>query len=109
MATCNPQCNSQEIHINDIGTVFEITLEDCDGVVDLTGVSTITFRLTDPANVRTDKTGALLTDGTDGKVIYTTVDGDLHTAGTWKLQVYVALPTGQWNSNIQKFKVHPNL
>ncbi len=102
-------CTSQEIHVDDIGTAFEVTLTDCDGIVDLTGITTITYRFTDPAGQKTDKTGVLLTDGTDGIVVYTTISGDLHTAGNWKFQVFIVLPSGEWSSSVQKFKVYPNL
>lgn len=102
-------CSNQEIHVNDIGTAFEITLEDCGIVVDISGAITLEYIFIDPAGVRTTKTAALLTDGTDGKVVYATQSGDLHTAGIWKIQVKVELPTGTWNSNIEKFRVHSNL
>lgn len=102
-------CSNQEIHVNDIGTAFEVTLEDCGTVVDLTGVISIEYNFTDPQGNNEVKSGALLTDGTDGKVVYTLQSGDLDEAGIWKLQVKVQLPTGTWNSNIEKFRVYPNL
>jgi len=108
MATCSTTCDA-EIHVGDIGTAFEVTLEDCDGIVDLTGVSTIEYRFKDPSGTTTLKSGSVLTDGTDGKVVYNTVDGDLPTPGGWELQVRVVLPTGTWHSNKEKFKVYPNI
>jgi hypothetical protein len=102
-------CSNQEIHVNDIGTAFEVTLEDCGVIVDLSGAISITFTFSDPQGNNSAKVGALLTDGTDGKVVYTIQALDLDEAGIWKLQVTVELPTGTWNSNIEKFRVYPNL
>jgi len=102
-------CANQEIHVGDIGTAFEVTLEDCDGVVNLTGATVLEYTFTDPSGASSVKTAALVTDGTDGKVVYNLVDGDLPTSGMWKLQVRVVLPTGTWYSNIEKFRVHDNL
>jgi len=103
------ECSIQEIHVEDIGTVFEVQLIDCDGVVDLTGISVNAFHVTDPDGLKTIKTGTLLTDGTDGTVLWTTIAGDLHMDGTWQLQVWVTLPLGVWHSAIQTFKVKENL
>ena len=102
-------CKQQEIHLDDVGTSFEITLYDCDGIVDLTGALSLLYKFTDPNGVTTQKTASFLTDGTDGKLVYNTIAGDLDSVGTWKLQAYVQLATGSWNSNIETFKVYDNL
>ena len=102
-------CSNQEIHVGDIGTAFEVTLEDCGSVVDLTGASSIQYIFATPSGATLTKVGNLLTDGTDGIVVYNTIADDLDEAGTWKIQVKVVLPTGTWSSNIEKFRVYPNL
>jgi hypothetical protein len=40
---------------------------------------------------------------------YVSVTGDLNVVGNWKIQAFVQLPSGQWKSNIEKFKVYTNL
>lgn len=102
-------CANQEIHVGDIGTAFCVALEDCDGIVSLVGASNIEYTMTKPDGSSVVKTATLFTDGTDGKVVYNTVAGDLDQVGIWKLQVKVTLPTGTWNSNIEKFRVYANL
>ncbi len=104
MATC-----VQEIHVNDIGTVFEITLKDCDVVVNISSATTKQIIFQKPDQSVIIKTAQFTTDGTDGKIRYTTVDGDLDLQGPWKIQAKVVLPTGTWSSNVDKFKVWSNL
>lgn len=100
---------TQEVHVDDIGTAFEVTLQDDAGIVDLTGYISLEYDFTDPAGTVTTKTASPLTDGTDGKIVYLTQAGDLPTAGLWRFQAKIVLPTGSWSSTIQKFKVYPNL
>jgi len=78
-----------EIHLNDIGTKFLVTIKDADSVVDISG------------------TGAT---AANKRIIFkkpsgTMVDQD----GIWKMQAKVII-TGQiFHSDIHTFKVHRNL
>ena len=49
------------------------------------------------------------TDGTDGKVQYTTVDGDLNEVGTWRIQAIINFATSSFRSNVKTFKVYENI
>jgi hypothetical protein len=100
---------ANEIHLQDIGTVFEVTLLDGVDIVDLTGASaqSIVFLLPDKSVVT--KTSVFKTNGTDGIIQYVTLADDLSQIGKWKLQAVVVLPTGTWSSDISEFKVHDNL
>jgi hypothetical protein len=100
---------ANEIHENDIGTLFQITLKDGDVVVDVSTASQKVIIFTDPEGVKVEKAAQFLSDGTDGIITYTTEDGDLSPVGSWKLQARVTLSTGTWSSDIDKFKVYPNL
>ena len=104
MATCG-----NEIHLYDIGTVFEVTLYECENTIDISVASTkkILFRLPDGSVL--EKDGVFKTDGTDGILQYTTIEGDLIQKGTWKIQARITLPTGTWSSDTEKFKVYVNL
>jgi len=104
MATC-----IQEIHLDDIGTVFEVALKDCDEIVDVSQASAMYIIFQKPDGTSTTKTAGFTTDGTDGKVRYITTSGDLNLIGGWKIQAKVTLPSGTWSSNISKFKVYSNL
>lgn len=104
MATCG-----NEIHLNDIGTIFEIALKDCENAVDLTGATTLEYIFQKPDSSTVTKTAIVAGDPTLGILNYTTISGDLDALGNWKIQAHVVLPSGEWRSDIEKFKVHANL
>ena len=108
---------ANEIHVNDIGTVFEVTLLDEGSSPQIVDLSTATVKeliFKDPAGTSTTQTAAFTTDGTDGKIQYTTLTGDLDTAGLWYLQAHIVIGTaspinGEWRSDIGQFEVFDNL
>lgn len=99
-----------QIHYNDIGTSFRCTMKDeNNAVLDISSASTLNliFRKSNGAIVT--KTATLVNDGTDGKMEYVTVSGDLDMVGPWQVQGYVVLSTGSWYSDIHDFKVWKNI
>lgn len=84
----------------DIGTVFYITIKKNGVVVPLQTATVKTFKFIDPAGVITEKTASFSTDGSNGVLKYTTIEGDLHTAGEWKIRPYVSMPT--WTGHAKK-------
>jgi hypothetical protein len=101
---------SNEIHVDDIGTVFRATVVDEDSaIVDISASITKTMIFGKPDGSTFNRAGTFTTDGTDGKMQYATVDGDLDTHGNWTLQVFVSFGSTSWYSNITKFKVYKNL
>jgi hypothetical protein len=78
-------------HVNDIGTTFVVTINDLTS----SGGSAVAAGFT--------------TDGTDGKIEYTTVDGDLNGAGNWEIQAKVVTPSGTWSTGVGYFKVYENI
>jgi hypothetical protein len=99
-----------EIHLDDVGTVFEATIKDQDEqIVDVSSATTIEFIFKRPAGTTFSKDGELVTDGKDGKVRCITVTDDLTPVGDWEYQAYVELPSGTWHSDIHAFTVHRNL
>jgi len=98
-----------EIHRLDVGTVFEVTLMDGSSVVNISTATTkeIYFQL--PNGTKLTKSASFTTDGTDGKLRYTTVADDLSLAGGWRIQAHIITPAGQWRSDLGKFKVYENL
>lgn len=100
---------ANEIRLEDIGTIFEITLMDDTEVVDISGATLMQIRFAKPDGTIMLKTAVHTTNGSDGKLQYTTILNDLDQVGIWQKQAYIELPTGKWNSDIDKFKVHDNL
>lgn len=104
MASC-----ADEIHVGDIGTVFQITLTDCNVAVDLTGYTNLDMIFLKPDGTVVVKDAAIFGLASDGIIRYTTIANDLDQVGTWKIQAEITLPTGTWRSDIEKFKVYANL
>ena len=112
-------CNN-EIHENDVGTEFIVTITECVNGVDVPlDISTATLKeivfikadgakvtfIADWTSIASGGTG----DGTDGQISYFSVAGDLTPKGAYKLQGIVTTPLGKWYSTIDKFKVEKNL
>ena len=47
--------------------------------------------------------------GTDGKIKYTSVDGDFNEVGTWRIQAKVVMGGGTFRSDVGTFRVYENL
>ncbi len=99
----------QEIHIDDYGTIFRATILDGGTIVDISSTNNKEFTFQKPDASSLAVSGVFLTDGTDGIMQYTTVDGDLNQAGNWQIQGKVFFTSSVWNTSIHKFKVHDNL
>lgn len=92
---------------NDEGIDIIITVEEDGVVVDLSAedVKQLKFRYPDGSGVA--KTAAFVTDGTDGKLKFTTTAGFLTPAGRWGVQGYLEFTaSGQkWHTQIGVFFV----
>ena len=104
-----------EVHLDDIGTIFRATINDCDeitgiqSILDISSATTKELIFKSPLGIVKTKTASFTTDGTDGKIEWTTVAADLDVIGEWKLQAYIVLPSGSWRSDIGCFTVYENL
>lgn len=98
-----------EIHVNDIGTEFLVTVKDGDEIVDISTADTLQLIFTKPTGTKVTQTATLYTDGTDGKMKYISEDGDLDVAGWWKLQGFISISDSEWHTNVVTFQVHRNL
>ena len=98
-----------EIHKGDIGTVFEVTVKDGSDVVDISVASTYDIIFKKPNDDVVAQTGVFVTDGTDGKMKYTTISGDLDISGGWQIQASLVMAAGVWKSDVGKFTVFTNL
>jgi hypothetical protein len=98
-----------EIHVGDIGTSFQITVNDQNGVVNLSNVDSMYILFRKPDDSFKQVTPSLLTNGTDGKIKYVTQAGDLDQYGTWQIQARVVFGSAVYSTDIQRFKVLRNL
>ena len=97
-----------EIREGDVGTVLEVEVREDDVALDVSDATTKQILLRKPDGTTVAKTATFSSDGTDGRIRYVTVEGDL-TAGRWAIQGKVVTPSGTWATEIEAFKVHPNL
>lgn len=100
---------ADEIHLNDIGTTFTITVKDGTTPVDLSTATTLNIVFVKPNGDPITRTATPVSGGADGVISYTTVDGDLNAVGTWCMQAVIAIGSSTWHTDIVKFKVHRNL
>lgn len=98
-----------EIRQNDIGTIFRITLKDNGVIADVSSATVKQIKLQDEDGVTITRTANFYSDGTDGIVQYTTIDGDLDSTGMWKIQVYIEMPDWIGHSSHSNFRVRSNL
>lgn len=98
-----------EIHVYDIGTVFQYTIYDQDSnVVNISG-GTYTLVFQKPNNTQLVVAPTALTNGSDGILQYTSVSGDINVAGMWRGQIRINQGSSQWRTDIPTFKVYQNL
>ena len=100
---------ASEIHVNDIGTRFLFTVKDNDEIVNVSGAPMITIAFKKPSDTVIYRSGLIYTNGTDGKIYYDTVSGDLDEAGYYKLQGHIQLASGTYYTDIHNFKVNCNI
>lgn len=99
----------EEIHEEDIGTIFEITVKENDSIVDISTATTKEFHFKKPSGEILSKPADFVTNGTDGKLKYSTIANDLDENGKWLIQVYLVLSSGTWSSDIINFMVYKNI
>jgi hypothetical protein len=100
---------ANEIHQNDIGTKFLVTIKDGDSAVDISGASTKQIIIKKPSGETLTNSASFNSDGTDGKIYYNAIVGNLDETGTYKIQGKVVIASGTFYTDIQSFKVHRNL
>ena len=99
-----------EIHLNDINTIFETEIRDnTDAVIDISSATTKNFLFSKPNSTIVTQTGIFTNDGTDGLLRYITTTGDLDAVGIWCYQIDIAFSGGHWHSDTTQFRVEPNI
>lgn len=94
----------------DIGTAFIATIKDGGSIVDISGATVKKIIFEKPSGESVSKNADFYTDGTDGKIEWTTtLITDLNEVGVWKRQGYVELPEGKWHTDVSIFTVADNI
>lgn len=102
-------CNSPRV--TNIGVKFLATIKDQDCVaINISTASLKRLYFKAPDDTIKYFSANFESDGSDGKIYYiTNSTGDLHVAGSWKIQAYVEIGTAKLYSNIETFMVEDNL
>ena len=100
---------ANEIHMNDVGTKFLVTVTDGTTAVDISSATTKQLIFQKPSGTKLTKATAFTSDGTDRKMQYSIASDDFDEAGSYKLQGKVVISDGTFYTDIHTFKVHRNL
>jgi hypothetical protein len=102
---------ASEIHQDDIGTRFLVTVKDDGVAVNLTSATLKQLNFRKPDDSVLNRTASGLGGGSEssGIMYYDTVAGDLDAVGVYKMQGKVTIPSGTFYTDIYTFKVHSNL
>ena len=98
------------IHVNDVGTLFKVTVWD--GTASPLNISTATvkqLRFLMPTGASFMRSASFITDGSDGGLKYISVTGDLPTPGDWIVQPYIEIPSACWHGSQTSFEVYSNI
>lgn len=100
---------ANEIHVNDIGVKFLITVQEDGSAKDISSMTTTDVIFLKPDGTTETVTGNFETDGTNGQLNYVSQSGVLDQSGSWQIQVHLANLTSQKRTDIGRFRVHDNL
>jgi len=102
--------NFDNVYKDEIDHKFLVTFEKNNSAVDISGAtSTKQLIFEKPDGTFLTKDGTFETDGTDGKLYYKSISGDLDTAGSWKIQGKVVIGGETKWSSTGAFEVYPTL
>lgn len=94
-----------EVFLNDVGTRFIVTLKEDDIVVPIDSATVKTLNFLKPDSGLVTKPASFTIDGVDGRIEYAVESGFLDELGTWKIQGYVEIASGNFSSSIGEFTV----
>ena len=98
------------VHNGDVGTAFRLTIVNTAGTaIDVSTATTKYIYFQDPTGAKVQKTAAFTTNGSDGKIQYTTIAGDIDEVGTWMIQGYVETSLGKFWTEKDSFRVYSTL
>lgn len=96
--------------VGDVGIQIIVQVIDQDGdILDIGDASALKIKLQKPDGTAVDKGAALLTDGSDGKMYYTTQTNDLDQAGIWQVQGKLTLSGTPKSTRVASMVVAANV
>ena len=101
--------SKEEIHVGDVGTQFVATIKEDDVAVNISTATIKGYIFKKPSGEKVTKSATFVTNGSDGKLTYTTESNLLDEVGYWSVQAVITTPSGSWSSSVHKFFVYANL
>jgi hypothetical protein len=95
--------------MNDIKVRLILTIQEDDADLDISAATSISIIVKKPNGDSNTYTASFFTDGTDAKIYYDTVSGDLDQSGMYRTQGLIELNGGTYYTSIKSFKIHCNL
>ena len=102
----------EQFRHNDVGDQLVYKVLKCENrttPLDLSSASGISFTLKRPDGYVYTVTGGLYTNGSDGKLLYTTQSGDFVVTGLWHAQASYMMAGGYFTTPQWEFLVTPLL
>ena len=89
-----------DVHLNDEGTRFLITIKEGSDPVDISSatIKELKFKRKDGTGFTVD--AGFDTDGTDGVLEYITLPDEINQIGKWSVQPYIEMPN--WSGHTAK-------
>ena len=99
------------VQFGDVGVLIELTITNSAGsAIDISSADTHDIILRPHGGDSLTNSGTFSTNGSDGKLQYTTQSGDLLSVGMWNAQAHVTLPdSSDWRTELLAFEVGRNL
>ncbi len=97
------------MHVDDIGTIIQVIVEEENSVVDISTATTKEILLHKPDGSMVTKTASFTTDGTDGAIKYATLTGDLNLAGKWQVEGHIVMPTRSFYTDVVDITVDAHI
>lgn len=98
-----------DLQVDAVGIKFTTTLMEKGLVVDISTATQKNIIITKPHRIKLNRTASFVTDGTDGKISYDTVSGEIDVTGTYRIQAFIKTPAGDYFTEIKSFFVAKNL
>lgn len=96
-----------DVRKGDVGVLFRNTIKDQnDTIVDISGATYMRLNFKKPlSSVLLSVTPVFSSGGTDGRIQYASVSGDLDEVGVYEMQAYIEIGSGNYHSDIKRFRV----
>jgi hypothetical protein len=92
-----------------VGAVIRVRLFENGAALPASTATVKTLKFQKPSGTVISRPAVFETDGSDGRFLYTTVDGDLDESGPWVGQMFLELASGKFPSEEFSFNIAGNL